>query len=64
VSKFGDGPWFKAGKLWQGSPPQGIGGLLQLAPNDNNPYNGDPNKQWHVNVYIKRANAGAVGIYI
>jgi len=64
VARCGNGDWFEAAAFWEGSPQPGQGGTLQLETNDNNPYNGDPNKRWTVHVDVKRANAAAAGIFI
>ncbi len=64
VIRFGNGEWIEAGRLWEGSPDSGGGGILQLNVNDNNPYNGDPTKRWDVRVDVNRAGAAAVGVYV
>jgi hypothetical protein len=64
VIRFGNGDWIEAGRFWEGSPGAGGGGILQLNVNDNNPYNGDPDKRWEVFIDVKRAGAAAAGVYI
>lgn len=64
VIRFGNSDWIEAKGLWQGSPSAGSGGILQLNVNDNNTYNGDPNKRWEVFVDVNRAGAAAAGVYI
>lgn len=63
IHKFSkDSDWQETKRFWEGSSKNG--GRLLLNNNDNNPYNGDPTKQWRVVVDVKRGNAGATGIYI
>jgi len=63
VHKFSrDRNWRETKRFWEGSAE--TGGRLLLNTNDNNPYNGDPAKQWRVRVDVTRANAAAVGLYI
>jgi hypothetical protein len=64
VIRFGNGEWIEARRFWEGFPPAGVGGILQLNLNDNNPYNGNRIYQWHVDVDVKRAGAAAAGVYI
>ncbi|WP_158292197.1 thiol-activated cytolysin family protein [Paracraurococcus ruber] len=64
IIRFGNGKWIEAGPLWDGTPPPNNSGVLQLHVNDNNPYNGDPHKRWKVKVNVKRAAAGASGIFV
>ena len=64
VVRFGNGQWIEAKGFWEGSPDAGSGGILQLNVNDNNPYNGDPAKRWHVFVDVNRAGAAAAGVYV
>jgi hypothetical protein len=64
VIRFGNGQWIEAGPFWEGSPEADGRGILQLAVNDNNPYNGDPTKRWEVVVDVKRAGAAAAGVYV
>jgi hypothetical protein len=64
VARLGNNDWFEADRFWEGEIQAGQGGTLALAPNDDNPYNGDPSKRWLVRVNVKRANAAAVGIFV
>jgi hypothetical protein len=73
VHRFGTGSlgstsqqgWIETGAFWEGEVPSpGSGGTLQLNINDPNPLNGDPAYKWSVSVDVKRAGAGAVGIYV
>jgi hypothetical protein len=68
ILRFGLGPWKEAGRFWQGTLNTNQGdpsfGRLQLNENDNNPYNGDPNKRWGVRVDVTRVNAAAVGVFV
>jgi Thiol-activated cytolysin len=67
LHRFGTSGWIDTMNLWEGSVP-GLpgtsGGILQLNINDNNTQNGDPAYKWNVSVDVKRAGAGAVGIYV
>ncbi len=65
IHRFSNDPrWIETDRFWQGSPQAGSGGRLLLNENDNNPYNGNPNDRWTVNVDVQRAAAAAVGIYV
>ena len=64
IGRFGSGDWFETGQLWAGSPGPGTQGRLQLNINDNNPYNGDPNKKFAITVDVERTTAEAAGVYI
>ena len=64
VGRIGNGPWFEAGRFWQGKAPSGNAGRLLLNINDNNPYNGNPSDRWTVHVEVQRANAAAAGLYV
>jgi hypothetical protein len=64
IISVGGGSWIEAKGFWQGTPPAGQRGRLLLGVNDNNPYNGDPNKRWTSVVSVKRGDAAAAGIYI
>ena len=66
IIRFGNGEegWIEAGRFWQGSPAPTDAGRLQLSPNDNNPYNGNPREQWTVHVDVQRGGAGAAGVYV
>ena len=64
VFRLGNSDWTKAARFWEGAAEPGRAGTLQLNVNDNNPYNGDPNKRWRVVVDVRRAGAAAAGIYV
>jgi hypothetical protein len=66
LHRFGTGSqgWIETGALWEGAVPPVSGGTLQLTINDPNTQNGDPKYKWSVSVDVKRAGAGAVGIYV
>jgi hypothetical protein len=64
VARFGNGKWFEALAFWEDDVPASDKGSLLLQTNDNNPYNGDKNKQWTVRVDVERAGAASVGIYV
>jgi hypothetical protein len=63
IHKFSkDANWVETKGHWDGTPSNG--GKLLLNTNDNNPYNGNPAYKWNVVVDVKRANAGAVGVFV
>jgi hypothetical protein len=67
VLSFGGaaGSWIEGGPFWQGKPPStSKGGRLLLNINDNNPFNGNPSDRWTSTVSVKRAGAGAAGVFI
>lgn len=64
IGRFGTGDWFKIGTFWSGENKTGSTGRLQLNINDDNPYNGDPQQKFNVNVRVSRKSAAAAGIYV
>jgi hypothetical protein len=64
IISFGGQNWTHAGTDWEGTPPSGARGRLSIGINDNNPYNGDPNKRWRATVTVRRGNAASAGVYI
>ena len=63
VHKFSkDTDWLETKGHWDGSSRNG--GKLLLNTNDNNPYNGNPALKWTVTADVRRASAGAVGIFV
>lgn len=65
IAKFdSNGDWFKIGNSWSGTNNTEATRRLQLNINDNNPYNGDPNQRFTVQVKIARRPASAAGLYV
>ena len=56
--------WFEVKNFYEADVPEKQRGTLQLNTNDDNPYNGDPNKRWNVRVSVRRTDAASAGIFI
>ena len=57
IIKFGSNGWHEAKDgRWEGIVATNSRGSLILGINDDNPYNGDPNRRWEVFVTVTRAS--------